>query len=95
MAPELGDRQIDFYVDRLGFKLTDRLPDAAFLQSDGCTDHHNLFLQQDGTFKGFQHVSYEVAGFDEMMMLGRGDSRAVTMNDQSAKTNVYLCSSRF
>ena len=75
---------IKFYLDFLGFKVTDQISDGStFLQADGRTDHHNLFIQysQDG-YEGFQHISYEFKDFDAVMMLGLG------MEAEGWKTNV-------
>ena len=74
----------NFYLDRLGFRLTDEATDgSAFLRADGRTDHHNLFLQlsRDG-YSGFQHVSYELRDFDAVMMAG------LAVEAEGWKTNV-------
>ena len=60
-----------FYIDRLGFKLTEGIKDKAmFMRCALAHDHHNLFLQHGGQNFGFQHVAYEVRDLDEVMMLG-------------------------
>lgn len=70
-APGDLDHAARFYMERLGFKLTDAVKGLGmFLRCGASHDHHNLFLQQRGEFAGFQHVSFEVADFDEVMMCG-------------------------
>ena len=62
---DLG-RQVDFYTNVLGMKLSDRCPGIiAFMR---CTpDHHNLaLLASDGP--GFHHGSFEVGSVDEIAM---------------------------
>ncbi len=81
-VPNPSPGAVDFYTQRLGFRITDLPSAGTFMQCDGCTDHHNLFLQRSDDFIGFQHVSYEVADFDELMMLG------TLMENQGWKTNV-------
>lgn len=88
------DAALSFYVDRLGFVMTDNMTDGgAFLRCGGAIDHHNLFLQvnQEG-YTGFQHVAYEVKDLDEVGMLGEH------MEKNGWKTNVgpirhNICSS--
>jgi catechol 2,3-dioxygenase-like lactoylglutathione lyase family enzyme len=60
-----------FYMDRLGFKLTEGIKDKAmFMRCSLAHDHHNLFLQRGGQNFGFQHVAYELRDMDDMMMIG-------------------------
>ena len=60
-----------FYTERLGFRVTDRVVDgSAFLRAPSADDHHSLFLQRRDGFEGFQHVAYEVATLDDVMLLG-------------------------
>ena len=43
-VPDLN-RARDFYIERLGFRLTDAYRDrSCFLRAQGSHDHHNLFL---------------------------------------------------
>ena len=62
---DLG-KQIDFYTQALGMRLSDRCQQIiAFLRCT--TDHHNLaLLTSPGP--GFHHASYEVGGVDEIAM---------------------------
>ena len=72
-----------FYIDRLGFRLTDRVGNGGiFVRCAGTTDHHNVLLQQQGGYLGFQHVAYEFRDFDEVMLLG------AHMEAQGWRTNV-------
>jgi catechol 2,3-dioxygenase-like lactoylglutathione lyase family enzyme len=72
-----------FYIDRLGFRITDRVGNGGiFLRCAGTTDHHNVLLQQQGDYLGFQHVAYEFRDFDEVMLLG------AHMEAQGWRTNV-------
>jgi catechol 2,3-dioxygenase-like lactoylglutathione lyase family enzyme len=58
------DRQLKFYTEVLGFKLSDRSRNiVAFVRCD--TDHHNLaFLTSPAP--GFHHGSFEVGNIDEL-----------------------------
>lgn len=61
-----------FYMDRLGFRLTDRVLDTGdFLRCPGAFDHHNLFLMHKPNRLGFNHVAFELADIDEVMAGGR------------------------
>jgi catechol 2,3-dioxygenase-like lactoylglutathione lyase family enzyme len=61
-----------FYVDRLGFRCTDRLLGAGpFLQPAGTADHHTLFLIQTPPFmKGCEHFTFHLGGPTELMLAG-------------------------
>jgi catechol 2,3-dioxygenase-like lactoylglutathione lyase family enzyme len=61
-----------FYVDRLGFRLTDRLAGAGpFLRPAGTPDHHTLFLIQTPPFmKGCEHFTFHLGGPTELMQAG-------------------------
>ena len=60
-----------FYIDRLGFRVTDLVGEGGiFMRCAGTTDHHNMLLQRQGDYLGFQHVAYEFRDFDEVMQLG-------------------------
>lgn len=62
------DQATRFYMDVLGFKLSDRVPGIiAFLRCN--TDHHNLAFAKS-THRGFHHASYEVGSVDEIGMGG-------------------------
>lgn len=61
-----------FYVERLGFRCTDRLLGAGpFLQPAGTADHHTLFLIQTPPFmKGCEHFTFHLGGPTELMLAG-------------------------
>src|SRR5206468_2935864 len=54
----------DFYVNRLGFRLSDTMRDrGVFLRAQGSSDHHNLFVLRREQVKGIHHVSFAVTNF--------------------------------
>jgi catechol 2,3-dioxygenase-like lactoylglutathione lyase family enzyme len=61
-----------FYVERLGFRCTDRFIGAGpFLRPAGNPDHHTLFLIQTPPFmKGCEHFTFHLAGPTELMQAG-------------------------
>jgi catechol 2,3-dioxygenase-like lactoylglutathione lyase family enzyme len=61
-----------FYVERLGFRCTDRLVGAGpFLQPAGTADHHTLFMIQTPPFmKGCEHFTFHMGGPTEVMQAG-------------------------
>ena len=61
-----------FYVERLGFKVTDRLGGAGpFLRPGGTQDHHTLFFIQTPVYmKGCEHFAYHMGGPTELMLAG-------------------------
>lgn len=65
------DRLADFYIDRLGFRVTDISRGAGlFLLADGRHDHHSIFILRSDRFGGglhWHHVSYGVENIDELM----------------------------
>jgi len=71
-VPKQGaERQSEFYLDRLGFRLSDRtLGRGDFMRCAGSRDHHNLFLLQRDGAAAFNHAAFEVRNFDEIMMGG-------------------------
>jgi len=71
-----------FYIDRLGFKVTDNMSRGGlFMRCAGSNDHHSLLLNGGPAF-GFQHVAYEFRDFDDVMFLGTQVER------EGWKTNV-------
>lgn len=62
----------DFYVKRLGFRVTDRLVGAGpFLQPGGTMEHHCLFLiNTPPHMQGAEHVAFHLGGPHEVMMAG-------------------------
>ncbi|HSV79050.1 MAG TPA: VOC family protein, partial [Ramlibacter sp.] len=61
-----------FYVERLGFRVTDRLGGAGpFLRPAGTSDHHTLFMIQTPPFmKGCEHFTFHLGGPTELMQAG-------------------------
>ena len=70
-VPDLAKAEA-FYVQRLGFKCTDRLLGAGpFLRPAGTLDHHTLFLIQTPPFmKGIEHFTFHMGGPTEVMQAG-------------------------
>jgi len=66
-----ADRAVSFYLDRLGFRLSDSTVGRGdFMRCAGSRDHHNLFLLQRDDGAAFNHAAFEVRDFDEIMMGG-------------------------
>ena len=66
-----AERASAFYMDRLGFKLTDRCQDMGdFMRVPGLTDHHSLFLSFRADVAAFNHIAFEVDNLDAVMMGG-------------------------
>lgn len=61
-----------FYVERLGFRCTDRLLGAGpFLKPAGTDDHHTLFMLQTPPFmKGCEHFTFHMGGPTEVLQAG-------------------------
>ncbi len=70
LSPDVP-RATRFYVDRLGFRVSDRFKNGkgAFLRSSGSTYHHNLFLLH-GT-PALHHIAFPVTDFNEVVMGGQ------------------------
>jgi catechol 2,3-dioxygenase-like lactoylglutathione lyase family enzyme len=67
------DRSMKFYVDRLGFRVTDHVRNKAgvFARAAGSSDHHNLFfLGKPNTKVSFQHVECHFSDFQEIVVTG-------------------------
>lgn len=62
----------DFYVNRLGFRVTDTLSGAGpFLQPAGSDDHHTLFFIGTPPFmQGCEHLAFHMAGPTDLMLAG-------------------------
>ncbi len=61
-----------FYVDRLGFRCTDRFTGVGpFLRPAGTQDHHTLFMIQTPPFlQGCEHFTFHMGGPTELMHAG-------------------------
>jgi catechol 2,3-dioxygenase-like lactoylglutathione lyase family enzyme len=65
------ERASAFYQERLGFRLSDRSVDAGdFMRCESSLDHHNLLLLHRADRVEYNHVAFEVPGFDEIMIGG-------------------------
>ncbi|MBU6267027.1 MAG: VOC family protein [Sphingomonadales bacterium] len=67
---------VEYYRDRLGFRITDTQKGfGVYMRADGCFEHHNVFLADahagmpgfDGTLK-FHHANFELEDIDEIMV---------------------------
>ena len=67
---------LEYYRDRLGFRLTDvQKGFGCYMRADGAYEHHNIFLANahagmpgfDGTLK-FHHANFECEDIDEIMV---------------------------
>jgi catechol 2,3-dioxygenase-like lactoylglutathione lyase family enzyme len=66
-----------FYVNRLGFKVTDRFNVGPFLRPAGTRDHHTLFfIQTPAYMKGCEHLAFHMGGPTELMLAGTRFIRA-------------------
>ena len=67
----------EFYVDRLGFRVTDMYPGRGyFTRCSAAHHHHNLFLLDPGAGKrGFHHVAFEVGTIHELFGGGNNMTR--------------------
>jgi catechol 2,3-dioxygenase-like lactoylglutathione lyase family enzyme len=70
-VPSIADAAA-FYVNRLGFKVTDTLVGAGpFLRPAGTNDHHTLFFIQTPVYmKGCEHFAFHMGGPTELMLAG-------------------------
>ncbi|PCH98297.1 MAG: glyoxalase [Rhodobacteraceae bacterium] len=61
-----------FYVERLGFVVTDRFKGAGpFLRGQASIDHHCLFMIQTPEYmKGIEHFAFHMQGPTELMLAG-------------------------
>lgn len=72
-----------FYVERLGFKVTDRFTKTgSFIRTQGCTEHHNMYLiERPGTPRGLNHIAFHVRDQLELM---RGGKQFAAMGYETA-----------
>lgn len=70
------NQTLDFYRDRLGFRLSDiQLGSGVYIRAGGAQDHHNIFIADasakflgfDGTIR-FHHANFGVEDIDELMV---------------------------
>lgn len=72
IKPDAGEAACDFYVKRLGFKITDQAGYLGkFMRVPGIADHHSLlYMWIRKVFTKFDHIAFEVPGFDDVMSSG-------------------------
>ena len=72
IRPEGGDKACDFYLNRVGFKLTDAAGYLGkFMRVPGIADHHSLLLMWIKKIPvKFDHIAFEMRGFDDVMSSG-------------------------
>jgi catechol 2,3-dioxygenase-like lactoylglutathione lyase family enzyme len=89
------ERAVDFYLDRLGFRATDRvLQMGVFMQCEGDDDQHNLLLCHRPDRPGINHTSYEVRNFEEVVvggnaMVEKGWREARRLGRHTIGSNVF------
>ncbi|TMV87443.1 glyoxalase [Thioclava sp. BHET1] len=61
-----------FYVERLGFVVTDRFNGLGpFLRPQACIDHHALFMLHTPPYmQGLEHLAFHMQGPTELMLAG-------------------------
>ncbi|HEX3970426.1 MAG TPA: VOC family protein [Stellaceae bacterium] len=67
------DRSMKFYVERLGFRITDHVKNkqGVFARSQGSADHHNLFfIGKPGMATSFQHLECHFGDVQEVLVGG-------------------------
>ena len=85
----------DFYLERLGFRATDRvLQVGTFMQAESDDEHHNLLLCHRPDRPGVNHTSYEVRDFDEVIeggnhIIGQGWKEARRIGRHTIGSNVF------
>ncbi len=94
--PKAGqDRAVAFYVERLEFIPTDVVkPMGTFMRVEGDADQHNFLLCHRPDRAGVNHVSYEVAGFDDVIeggnhMIEKGWQEARRLGRHTVGSNVF------
>ncbi|MCU0905848.1 MAG: VOC family protein [Rhodobacteraceae bacterium] len=66
------DRMANFYIDRLGFVITDKFTNTGpFLRPQANDDHHVLFMIQTPAYmQGLEHLAFHMQGPTELMLAG-------------------------
>ena len=67
------DRSMKFYIDRLGFRVTDHVQQkqGVFARAPGSRDHHNLFfIGRPDAKPSFHHLECHFSDFQEIMVNG-------------------------
>ncbi|MCI0509656.1 glyoxalase/bleomycin resistance protein/dioxygenase superfamily protein [Chromohalobacter marismortui] len=70
-TPDMARMQ-RFYIDRLGFVVTDHFTNTGpFLRPQANDDHHVLFLLQTPDYmQGLEHIAFHMQGPSELMLAG-------------------------
>ena len=66
------EKGANFYIDRLGFVVTDKFTNTGpFLRPQANDDHHVLFMIQTPDYmQGLEHVAFHMQGPTELMLAG-------------------------
>jgi catechol 2,3-dioxygenase-like lactoylglutathione lyase family enzyme len=66
------EKMAAFYIDRLGFVITDKFPNTGpFLRPQANHDHHVLFMLQTPEYmQGLEHLAFHMQGPTELMLAG-------------------------
>lgn len=66
------DKMSDFYINRLGFVITDKFKNTGpFLRPQANNDHHVLFMIQTPDYmQGLEHLAFHMQGPTELMLAG-------------------------
>ena len=66
------DKMANFYIDRLGFVVTDKFTNTGpFLRPQANHDHHVLFMIQTPEYmQGLEHLAFHMQGPTELMLAG-------------------------
>ena len=58
---------LPFYTERLGFVVTDSYPGRGYFMRGGASNHHHdLFLLNVGSKRGYHHVAFELSSIHEL-----------------------------
>lgn len=94
--PKAGQEDaVAFYVEGLEFIPTDVVkPMGTFMRVEGDADQHNFLLCHRPDKAGINHVSYEVAGFDDVIeggnhMIEKGWQEARKLGRHTVGSNVF------
>jgi len=86
---------VAFYVDRLGFRVTDDVRDmGVFLRAEGDHDQHTFLLCHRPDRASVNHTAYEVENFDEVVvgvnhMIDAGWREARKLGRHTVGSNVF------
>ncbi len=84
-----------FYLDRLGFVITDDVPAmGVFMRADGDADQHTMLLCHRPDKAGINHCAFEVEGFDQVVvganhMIEQGWREARKLGRHTVGSNVF------